>query len=121
MMLNLLARLGFVVSRRASGLCASAETATLPPLPDRNPFRAKRRRRGQPRKPVLPGDSRPCRGATTEIAAAKRECEKLLTGVTLDYEALPPIKEGICGAPAPILRQVDRQRSEGGDRSAGDA
>ncbi len=27
----------------------------------------------------------------------------MLTGLALDYEALAPIKEGICGAPAPIL------------------
>ncbi len=38
-----------------------------------------------------------------EVAAAKADCTKMLAGLTLDYEALPPIKEGMCGAPAPIL------------------
>ena len=40
---------------------------------------------------------------TLKIAAAKLDCAKVLSGVTLDYETLPPLKEGICGAPAPIL------------------
>jgi hypothetical protein len=38
-----------------------------------------------------------------EIEAAKAKCEELLTGDPLDYEPLPPIKEGVCGAPAPVL------------------
>jgi hypothetical protein len=38
-----------------------------------------------------------------EIEAAKAKCKELLTGDPLDYEQLPPIKEGICGTPAPVL------------------
>jgi len=38
-----------------------------------------------------------------EIETAKSKCKKLLEGATLEYELLPPIKEGVCGAPAPIL------------------
>jgi hypothetical protein len=38
-----------------------------------------------------------------EIEAAKAKCKELLTGDPLDYEELPPIKEGICGTPAPVL------------------
>ena len=38
-----------------------------------------------------------------EIDAAKAKCKELLTGDPLDYEPLPPIKEGICGTPAPVL------------------
>jgi hypothetical protein len=39
----------------------------------------------------------------TEIAAAKDQCNETLSSITLDYEPLPPVKEGLCGAPAPIL------------------
>jgi len=38
-----------------------------------------------------------------EIADAKAECAKALAGLALDYQPVPPIKEGFCGAPAPIL------------------
>jgi hypothetical protein len=38
-----------------------------------------------------------------EIEAAKAICKELLTGDPLDYEPLPPIKEGVCGTPAPVL------------------
>jgi hypothetical protein len=39
----------------------------------------------------------------TEIAAAKDQCNETLSSITLDYEPLPPVKEGLCGAPAPVL------------------
>ena len=29
--------------------------------------------------------------------------QELLTGDPLDYDELPPIKEGLCGTPAPVL------------------
>jgi hypothetical protein len=54
-------------------------------------------------KPNLPGDKPTVPWTDAEIAAAKAACTKQLAGVTLDYEPLPPIREGICGAPAPIL------------------
>ena len=31
------------------------------------------------------------------------QCKTLLTGDPLDYDLLPPIKEGMCGTPAPVL------------------
>jgi hypothetical protein len=34
---------------------------------------------------------------------AKAECAEALSSATLDYEPLPPLREGLCGAPAPIL------------------
>jgi hypothetical protein len=51
----------------------------------------------------LPGDKPSVAWTDVEVAAAKAACAEQLAGVTLDYEPLPPIKEGICGAPAPIL------------------
>ena len=41
--------------------------------------------------------------AQKKIDAAKAKCKELLTGDPLDYEQLQPIKEGICGAPAPVM------------------
>ena len=38
-----------------------------------------------------------------EVAAAKAECTETLHDIRLDFEPLPPIKQGLCGTPAPIL------------------
>jgi hypothetical protein len=54
-------------------------------------------------KPVLPGEQPTVPWTEAEIEAAKAKCKELLTGDPLDYEVLPPIKEGICGTPAPVL------------------
>ena len=51
---------------------------------------------------MLPGASRPCVD-DAEISAAKTACDAALKGVAIDYQPLPPIQEGICGTPAPIL------------------
>ena len=103
-MLNLLARIGFA-ALVALPVYAQAETGDAPSVPDRNPFRAKSPATAeQPAaKPALPGDQPTVAWSDDEIAAAKLDCAKLLSGVTLDYQPLPPLKEGICGAPAPIL------------------
>jgi hypothetical protein len=79
---------------------ANAETAELPPLPDRNPLRSKVETTAAP---VLPGDRPTVPWTEAEIAAATAKCKALLTDGSFDYDPLPPIKEGLCGAPAPIL------------------
>ncbi len=79
-------------------VAAHAELADLPPLPERNPLRAP-----VEAKPVLPGDRPTVPWTEAEIAAAAAQCKELLTGDPLDYELLPPIKEGLCGTPAPVL------------------
>jgi hypothetical protein len=81
-------------------LIALAQADAAPPLPDRNPLRP-----GKPAeaKPVLPGERPTVPWTEAEIDAAKAKCKELLTGDPLDYEVLPPIKEGICGTPAPVL------------------
>jgi hypothetical protein len=103
-MLNLLARIGFA-ALVALPVYAQAETGDAPSVPDRNPFRAKTPvTADQPAaKPVLPGDQPTVAWSDDKVAAAKLDCAKLLSGVTLEYQPLPPLKEGICGAPAPIL------------------
>jgi hypothetical protein len=82
-------------------VCAQAETGEVPPPPDRNPARVQAAPVAE--APVLPGDAPTVTWTDAEVADAKRDCAKKLAGLALDYEALPPIKEGICGAPAPIL------------------
>jgi len=109
MTLNLFARLGLALLM-ALPVVAHAETDELPPLPDRNPGRLAAPARNPARvqapvveTPVLPGDAATVPWTDAEIAAAKADCTKRLAGLALDYEVLPPIKEGMCGAPAPIL------------------
>ncbi len=57
----------------------------------------------KPPPPPLPGEQPTVPWTEAEIEAAKAKCKELLTGDPLDYEQLPPIKEGICGTPAPVL------------------
>ncbi len=77
---------------------AHAQTTDVPPLPDRNPQRG-----AVEAKPVLPGDQPTVPWTDAEIAAATAKCKELLTGDPLDYDLLPPLKQGICGTPAPVL------------------
>ena len=78
---------------------AAATQTDAPPLPERNPGRT-----GAPARKHLPlrARLRPYPGATP-VAAAKAKCTEALSSVKLDYKLLPPIREGLCGAPAPIL------------------
>jgi hypothetical protein len=85
----------FLVLVAALPLAARAETDEVPPLPDRKPAHVE--------GPVLPGDQPTVPWTEEEITDAKAQCDKALKDIALDYEALPPIKEGVCGAPAPIL------------------
>lgn len=85
-------------------LAARAE-GDVPPLPDRNPLRqtAPVASPVKPPPPPLPGEQPTVPWTEAEIEAAKTKCKELLTGDPLDYKPLPPIKEGICGTPAPVL------------------
>jgi hypothetical protein len=71
-----------------------------PPLPERNPARLSP---SAVVKPVLPGDAPTVPWTEAEVSAAKAKCAELLAGAAFDYQPLDPIKEGMCGAPAPIL------------------
>jgi peptidoglycan hydrolase-like protein with peptidoglycan-binding domain len=70
------------------------------PLPEHNPVRG-----GRPTEqmPLAPGEMATIPWTEAEIAAANAKCSEALSSLTLNYEQLPPIKEGLCGAPAPIL------------------
>ena len=63
-----------------------------------NPFKPK-----SEAKPAPPRAARTVPWSASQIEAAKAKCDELLADVTLEYEPQPPIKEGVCGAPAPIL------------------
>ncbi len=70
----------------------------LPALPAENDRTA---------KPVPPAKQNAPPWTEAEVAAAKQECDQLLGKITVASEALPPQREGICGAPAPReLRSV---------------
>jgi hypothetical protein len=84
-----------------------AKSEAVPPLPERNPARAKG---AKAEKPLLPKEAPTVPWSETEIAAAKADCQKLLEDNVIEYEPLPPLKEGLCGAPAPV-----RVRSIGSD------
>ncbi len=99
MTLKPLVRLGLAVLL-ALPVAARAQDGNRPPLPERNPLRAKVKKADLP---VLPGDAPTVDWSESEVAAGKSGCAKILAGLELDYEALPPIREGKCGAPAPIL------------------
>ena len=72
----------------------------LPPLPLRAPPMSKRGviRSSEPLGPELP----PPRWTDAEISDAKSACTRLLTNGAYEFKELEPIKEGACGAPAPV-------------------
>jgi hypothetical protein len=71
-----------------------------PPLPQHNPGRSGKRTEQMPQ---APGEMATTLWTEAEIAEAKANCSEALSSLTLNYESLPPIKEGLCGTPAPIL------------------
>jgi len=72
----------------------------LPPMPLRAPPVAQRgvARSSEPFGPEVP----PPKWGDAEIADAKSACARLLPEAGYEFKALEPIKEGACGAPAPI-------------------
>jgi hypothetical protein len=96
----------------ALSVAANAESGDTPPRPDRNPERLHKpvSKPTRAEAPVLPGDAPTVAWTDDEVEAAKADCTKRLAGLAIEYEPLPPLKEGICGAPAPI-----RIRSIGSD------
>jgi peptidoglycan hydrolase-like protein with peptidoglycan-binding domain len=78
-----------------------------PPLPQHNPARG-----GTEQTPLAPDQMTTIPWTETEIAEAKTKCSEVLSSLTLNYEPLPPIKEGLCGAPGPILLKSLGQEPE---------
>ena len=99
MSLNLLARLGLAVLLALPAV-VQAQDGDKPPPPDRNPHRPQVKTAEQS---LLPEQAPTVEWSAREVAEAEAGCATILAGLALDYEKLPPIKEGRCGAPAPIL------------------
>lgn len=72
----------------------------LPPMPLRAPPLNQRgvKRADEPLGPVAP----PPKWSESAIADAKSACARLLKDGGYEFKALEPIKEGACGAPAPL-------------------
>jgi peptidoglycan hydrolase-like protein with peptidoglycan-binding domain len=68
------------------------------PLPERSPVAG-----GTEQTPLAPGQMTTIPWTEIQIAEAKSKCSEALASLALNYESLPPIKEGLCGAPSPIL------------------
>lgn len=79
-----------------AGLCASgaAFAETVPDLP------AKRQAPAAWGKPAI--TEGPTEWAPQEIAAAQRACISVVARQAFELEPLDPIREGLCGAPAPV-------------------
>jgi len=77
-----------------------AEMAAMPdaPLPERNPVRTG----AMKLPPPHPSEIEAPDWTEKQIAEAKARCKKLVTSETFAFEPLDPIREGICGTPAPI-------------------
>ena len=70
-----------------------------PPLPERNPDAGA----SALKTPPPPGEVPTIPWSDAEVAEAKAKCTEALSSIKLNYEPLAPIKQGLCGAPAPIL------------------
>jgi peptidoglycan hydrolase-like protein with peptidoglycan-binding domain len=81
---------------QGSGRFAATEQS---PQTERNPARSGLAEQAPP----SPGQMATIPWTEAEIAEAKAQCSEALASLTLNYESLPPLKEGLCGAPAPIL------------------
>jgi len=83
---------------------------TPPPLPSKAPNSTPKAAKApgdgklEPQKPLVPfGPPPPPEVWSPEqIREAAAECSNLLSGQPIEFEALPPIREGSCGAPAPL-------------------
>lgn len=99
-------------ARHATRASAAAPPALPepPPLPERAPPEI--RPKPATREPY--GPEMPTAWDAKDIKAAEEECSRLLTGLSFEFKPLPPIRQGVCGTPAPInLKYVsDRAKVE---------
>ena len=82
----------------SEGAAQTADAEAGPILPKRNPART-----GE-YKPPPPHPSKMAAPDWTEkqIAAARAQCDKLLSDKLLNFDKLDPIRTGLCGTPAPV-------------------
>ena len=94
------------VAAHAPEVAEKPETAeTEVPLPARNPKRL------EPPSPPHPRDREAPEWTAQEIQTETDRCEMMLADIGVEYEPLAPIREGVCGAPAPIeLRSIGKDQ-----------
>jgi hypothetical protein len=69
------------------------------PLPERRPGdKQEAPKSAVPLGPTTP----PASWSEAEVGNALAECHRLLGDVRFDFKALPPMRQGVCGTPAPI-------------------
>ncbi len=75
------------------------DKADLPPLPKRKPIPAKSdvKHSGPAGPAPLPEE-----WSAEEITRANAQCENLLADALFEFEPLKPVRNGVCGTPAPI-------------------
>lgn len=95
----------FLAGLFLAALPASGQEA-VPPLPDRKPapggIPVTEAMEEQPDLPD-PEDLPTLPWQSPKVNAALAACAEMLDGMAIDYEQLPSIRKGACGAPAPIL------------------
>lgn len=82
-----------------SAFAADSEIAIQPPVPAQNAWQT-----GVSTiydEPIGP-PPRPAEWSEQEITEARAQCNTLLSGAIFEFEPLEPIREGVCGTPAPI-------------------
>jgi hypothetical protein len=78
---------------------ADGEVAGMPPLPSRRSPAG--RGRVVSDRPIGPAPL-PTQWSEQEITEAKAQCENLLSGAIYEFEPLKPVRNGVCGTPAPV-------------------
>jgi len=72
------------------------------PLPDPNPLRSPAKELEKPSTPPHPKNVETPDWTDEEISSARNQCAMMLAGTGAVYKLLDPIREGRCGAPAPV-------------------
>ncbi len=95
-----------LAARSRAPVPAPSDTPRAAPLaPEKLPATSDTESKPAPAKPkaIHARDEKVAEWTAKEIAAAKRQCKRQLARLAIVYEALDPIREGRCGAPAPIM------------------
>lgn len=100
--------LGVPVPLNAQQVPSSESPSAVPadvPLPDRNPKRL------EPPVPPHPREMEAPEWSAQEVQSGTDQCDMMLADIGVVYSALEPIREGICGTPAPIkLKSIGKDQ-----------
>lgn len=85
----------------SSALCPAQATTPAIPLPDRNPLRLPETSPDED-VPPHPRERDAEDWTAQDIQTARDQCSMMLDGAGVVYQHIEPIREGVCGTPAPI-------------------